>query len=268
MGLTTFRPGRRHDDEARKERETQLKRVARAQRRVAVLLALIAVVLAGAGTWIIMQARMVGRQTSLVLASNAEKANDVGINDRSLRYMVIGAQTTWLSPASDAEAELVRAAHASRLTAQLDGHEDRVNSAAFSADGKQVVTGSHDRTARIWDVATGKQIARLDGHEDTVLSASYSANGRQVVTASTDKTARIWDVATGKQIARLDGHTGSVLSASFNADGKQVVTAFLDKTARIWDAASGKQIARLDGHTGSVLLVLLQRRRQANGYRF
>jgi hypothetical protein len=153
---------RRHDDEACKERETQIKRVARAQRRVAVLLALIAVVLAGAGSWIIVQARMVGRQTSLVLASNAEKANDVGMNDRALRYKVIGAQTTWLSPAvPHAEAELARAAHASRLTAQLDGHEDRVNSAAFSTDRKQVVTASFDKTARIWDAASGKQIARL-----------------------------------------------------------------------------------------------------------
>ena len=68
-------------------------------------------------------------------------------------------------------------------------------SAAFSGDGKRVVTASLDKTARIWDAESGKEIAVLKGHYgDRVLSAAFSGDGKRVVTASLDKTARIWDV--------------------------------------------------------------------------
>ena len=82
------------------------------------------------------------------------------------------------------------------------------NSAAFSPDGKRIVTASEDKTARLWDAETGKQIgAPLVGHEDGVTSAAFSPDGKRIVTASADKTARLWDAETGKQIgAPLVGH--------------------------------------------------------------
>ena len=70
-------------------------------------------------------------------------------------------------------------------------------SAAFSPDGTRVVTASDDKTARLWDAATGAPIAVLSGHEDAVWSAAFSPDGTRVVTASKDKTARLWDAATG-----------------------------------------------------------------------
>ena len=80
-------------------------------------------------------------------------------------------------------------------------------SAAFSPDGKRIVTASADKTARLWDAETGKQIgAPLVGHEDAVWSAAFSPDGKRIVTASDDKTARLWDAETGKQIGVLVGH--------------------------------------------------------------
>ena len=79
-------------------------------------------------------------------------------------------------------------------------------SAAFSGDGKRVVTASADKTARIWDAESGKEIAVLKGHGGIVLSAAFSGDGKRVVTASEDKTARIWDAESGKEIAVLKGH--------------------------------------------------------------
>ena len=122
----------------------------------------------------------------------------------------------------------------------------------FGPRTKASVTASGDNTARIWDAASGKQIAVLKGHAGPVNSAAFSADGMRVVTASGDNTARIWDAASGKQIAVLKGHAGPVNSAAFSADGMRVVTASWDRTARIWDAASGKQIAVLKGHAGPV----------------
>ena len=81
-----------------------------------------------------------------------------------------------------------------------------MRSAAFSPDGSRIVTASVDKTARIWDAATGKEIAVLRGHDSVVNSAAFSPDGSRIVTASADKTARIWDAASAKEIAVLRGH--------------------------------------------------------------
>ena len=69
-------------------------------------------------------------------------------------------------------------------------------SAQFSPDGQRVVTASRDKTARLWDAATGNPIGEPMNHEDLVRSAQFSPDGQRVVTASEDQTARLWDAAT------------------------------------------------------------------------
>ena len=141
-------------------------------------------------------------------------------------------------------------AESGKEIAVLEGHQSTVFAAAFSRDGKRVVTGSRDKTARVWDAESGKQIAVLEGHGGFVLDAAFSPDGKQVVTASFDMTGRIWDADSGKEIAVLKGHGGAVSTAAFSGDGKRVVTS--GDTARIWDAESGGMIAVLKGHAGSV----------------
>ena len=153
---------------------------------------------------------------------------------------------------AEAQVQLDRALRVTRERDVLTGHTSAVHSAAFSADGTRIVTASYDKTARVWDAATGKETARLEGHTGRVTSAAFSADGTRIVTASYDKTARVWDAATGKDTARLEGHTGTVTSAAFSADGTRIVTASYDNTARVWDAAPGKETARLEGHTSLV----------------
>jgi WD40 repeat protein len=79
----------------------------------------------------------------------------------------------------------------------LRGHDDFVFTAAFSPDGKHVVTASRDTTARVWDVETG---LRLRGHENIVWRATFSPDGARIVAASADKTARFWDVKTDTRL--------------------------------------------------------------------
>jgi WD40 repeat protein len=119
--------------------------------------------------------------------------------------------------------------------AVLKGHKDAVTSAAFSPDGTKVVTGSRDRTFRVWDAITGVVTDLVQGHEGAVNSAAFSPDGMRVVTASGDKTARVWDVSTGAEIAVLKGHEDEVNSAAFSSDGTKVVTASDDNTVRVWD---------------------------------
>ena len=76
----------------------------------------------------------------------------------------------------------------------LLAHQDSVRTAAFSPDGKRIVTASEDKTGRVWDAETGREIASLNGHQDRVWTAAFSPDGKRIVTASSDKTARVWPV--------------------------------------------------------------------------
>ena len=114
------------------------------------------------------------------------------------------------------------------------GHENFVNSAVFSPDGTRIVTVSSDKTARLWDAATGELLHVLQGHESIfVYSAVFSPDGTRIVTASSDRTARLWDAATGELLHVLQGHENSVNSAVFSPDGTRIVTASDDARARI-----------------------------------
>ena len=91
---------------------------------------------------------------------------------------------------------------------------DSVYSAVFSPDGKYVATVSDDKTARIWDAATGKQIFVPLKHNGPVYKVAYSPDGKYVARASADYTARLWDAATGEQIFVLN-HGGGVNNVTF-----------------------------------------------------
>jgi WD domain, G-beta repeat len=131
-------------------------------------------------------------------------------------------------------------------------YAEYVGWAAFSRDGKRVVTTSVD-TPRASGMRSGNEIAVLKGHTGRVVSAEFSGDGKRLVTrTSLDDTGHIWDTESGKEIAVLIGHKNTVTSAMFSGDGKRLVTTSDDKTARLWDAKSGKEIAVLKGHTEAV----------------
>ncbi|KAK3346917.1 hypothetical protein B0T25DRAFT_290788 [Lasiosphaeria hispida] len=68
----------------------------------------------------------------------------------------------------------------SRCLQAFEGHSGSAQSVAFSPDGNQIVSGSSDRTIRIWDAKSGKAIQKLEGHSDYVLSAAFSLDGSQI----------------------------------------------------------------------------------------
>ncbi|BAZ37356.1 WD-40 repeat-containing protein [Calothrix sp. NIES-4101] len=113
-------------------------------------------------------------------------------------------------------------------------HSHVVTSLRFSPDGKFVVSGSMDKTIKIWDWETGNLIKTLKGHRDGVLAVNISPDGKIIASGSVDKTIKLWDVDTGESLATFTGHSRAVTAVTFTVSGEMLVSASLDKTIKIW----------------------------------
>jgi WD40 repeat protein len=133
----------------------------------------------------------------------------------------------------------------------LQGHTGNIRQARFSPDGQFIVTASQDKTARIWQVSSGKLVRVLQADME-MNGASFSPDGAQVVTAHQDGTAQIWNARTGEKLPILRGHHGAVLDAQFSPDGRSLVTASADGTARLWNT-NGQEEALLNPNVAANL---------------
>jgi len=124
----------------------------------------------------------------------------------------------------------------------LEGHTDWVRSVAFSNDGRQIVSGSDDKSVRVWDASTGEVLNVLEGHTAWVNSVAFSYDGRRIVSGSGDISVRVWDASTGEVLNVLEGHTAWVNSVAFSYDGRIIVSGSHDKSVRVWDASMGETV--------------------------
>jgi WD40 repeat protein len=180
-----------------------------------------------------------------IFAERSWQAMERGDYPLAARYAVSGWRA---APANTAEYQvaLQKILYDSSESFALRGHEGDVFSAVFSIDGKRIVTASEDHTARVWESATGREVAVLRGHQKSVRTAVFSPDGARILTASEDRTARLWDL-TGREIIAMRGHEKEVIGAAFSSDGTRIVTTSTDFTARIWDAHSGHEILVVPG---------------------
>ncbi len=130
---------------------------------------------------------------------------------------------------------------------------DRSNVLAFSPDGARLASGGDNRVVRVWEVATGRQVAECQGLTSKVLSVAFRGDGMRLLTASHDGSVRQWDAETGREVApAYDRHAGAVSAAVYSPDGQRVASAGVDRTIRLWRAADRQDQAVLHGHLGGV----------------
>jgi WD40 repeat protein len=127
----------------------------------------------------------------------------------------------------------------------LRGHEASVLSVAFNADGSRLVTGSHDRVVKVWDVATGRELRAFQADKGPVRGLAISPDGTHVAVGGEDGTVKLWDVATGQEVRtfRGDNLRLGVFSLAFSPDGTRLARGNLGVT--VWDVAGGNELCRL-----------------------
>jgi WD40 repeat protein len=245
--------------EAQRQRELEAaQRLAEAQsrsakqlRRRAVFLAgafILSLILAGAAIFLGRQAS----QNALVAQQNASSAKSrelasaaiTDLDDDPERSVLLALQAEATTHTDEAENALHRSILASRTRLILH-HDGQVWSVVFSPDGKRIGTASQDKTAKIWDAATGRLLLTLSGHTDSVNGIVFSPDGKRIATTSDDHTAKVWDAATGKELLTLSGHTDVVVRSSFSPDGTRLATTSWDHTTKVWDAVTGKELYTL-----------------------
>jgi WD40 repeat protein/HEAT repeat protein len=154
-------------------------------------------------------------------------------------------------------------------TVPLRGHRDAIHAVAFSPDGKRLATASEDQSVRVWDPATGKELANLKGHSEGVTGVTFGRDGR-VASAGKDQTVRVWNLATGQSdvygagdapvqrnlrrpesltLQEYDNHTHAV---AFSPDGRLLATAssvarsdspgFAAGEVKVWNVATGQEL--------------------------
>ncbi|KAF7729896.1 hypothetical protein EC973_003630 [Apophysomyces ossiformis] len=128
----------------------------------------------------------------------------------------------------------------------LDMHAEGIYCIQFDED--KIISGSRDKSIKIWDIRTGECRKTLTGHSASVLCLQFDEH--HIISGSSDSTIVQWNIETGRIVKRLLGHSESVLNLQFVKN--RIVSCSKDRTVRIWDLETGRQLKTLRGHRAAV----------------
>ncbi|MCO6456356.1 MAG: WD40 repeat domain-containing protein, partial [Pirellulaceae bacterium] len=128
------------------------------------------------------------------------------------------------------------------VKATLLGHQAAVTSLAWSADKTRLISGSADKTVRVWNLADPKfpELARFEGHAAAVTAVALAADGMTAFSGAADNSLKQWKLDTVEELRGYAGHTGAVTSLA--VQGATLLSGSADGTARLWNTANGAAI--------------------------
>ncbi|MDQ1745403.1 MAG: hypothetical protein QOE23_3742 [Pseudonocardiales bacterium] len=235
-----------------RELNTARNRAVRAARRARGLLVMLLALVVGLAATSLIAIRFqekANQQRDLAVAEQLISQSE-SLRDSEPRIAKLKSLAAWsIEHSSDARYAMLASASAPGI-AKLTGHTQRVNTLAFSPDGKTLASGSDDGTVRLWDVPGQRQVGGLVvGHTGDVFTMAFSRDGKTLASGSgtSSDTVGLWDVASGRQVGTL--HTNGVFTVAFSRDAKTLASSGFG--TRLWDLASRQpRGAPLIGETG------------------
>jgi len=199
------------------------------------------------------------------LLGHARKASDSGDYEKAMSYLSEARTLPGYELAKEA-LDLWNAAGASMvrkdfkkgwLNHTLAGHTSGIKSVSFSSDSHFILSGSYDKTLKLWNRETGECVRTFEGHKGSITSASITSDGKWIVSGSYDMTLRLWERDTGKTIRIFEGHTAPVSSLYLSPDHDFILSGSDDHTLKLWKTVSGRCIRTFDEHTSEIFSVIL-----------
>ena len=124
-----------------------------------------------------------------------------------------------------------------------------------SLDGRWILSGSYDNTAKVWDAKTGEEVHTLSGHSGNVGGVAFSPDGGRIATSSADGTIKLWNTKTGRETLTLRGHVDNVNGVVFSPDGRRLFSSSSDGTVRIWNASARQETRTLAQHAAELTTI-------------
>jgi len=126
------------------------------------------------------------------------------------------------------------------------GHRGVVYRAVFSPDGARLLTAGNDKTCRLWDTRTGRQLRVFTAHTDAVLDVCFLPDGRRFASVGRDGLLRLWDVESAREIWRAPACSHLNQAVVSSPDGRRLASGCCASgPLTVWDAATGNAVRTL-----------------------
>jgi WD40 repeat protein len=139
------------------------------------------------------------------------------------------------------------------VTHTLNEHTQAVLTVGFTPDGQHIISGSADKTVKLWDQQTGELIYSLNGHRLAVTAIAVSpSHPHLLASASADTTIKLWNLATGECVQTLTGHTSAIRAIAISPNGTWLASGGEDRTIRIVNLETQQWVRSIPGHPWAI----------------
>ncbi len=132
----------------------------------------------------------------------------------------------------------------------FQGHTGPINMVAFAADSRSFISGSDDKTIKLWQVSNARAVRTFKGHKGTVTSVMFMPNGEHFISTSADKTLKLWNISSGTELNSIK--IGRITSTLLLPDANLILFGKIDGVISLWNVSEAKKMCQFKRHKGAI----------------